>query len=77
MPEWIAIGTHLDRFPSQDEEGLGSLSEETRELVDQDVLNLVCLLDTYTDPHTVYTGLNKNFLVFISSHGERVEEHFW
>jgi hypothetical protein len=46
--------TYIDRLPPQDEERLRSLRQETRELVHQDVLDLIRLLYPYADTHTVH-----------------------
>lgn len=66
----------LDGFPAQNVEGLGSLCQEARELVDQNVLNLVCLLNFDADAHAVDAWLNVDALIFISRHGEGVEDDF-
>ena len=66
----------LDGFPAQDVEGLGSLCQEAGELVDQNVLNLVRLLDFDADAHAVNAWLNVDALVFVSRHGEGVEDDF-
>jgi hypothetical protein len=41
------------RFPPQDEESLCSLRQESRELVDQDMLYLICLLYPNAHAHAV------------------------
>ena len=63
---------HLHWLPAQDEERLSTLRQESCKLVDQDVLNLVCLLDLDADADTVDAGLNEDSLVLISRNGERV-----
>ena len=64
--------TDLDGFPSEDEEGLGTLCQEAGELVDQDVLNLVCLLDSDADTDAVDAGLDEDTLVLITRDSQRV-----
>ena len=68
---------NLDRFSSQDEELLGSLGQETRELVHKNVLNLVRLLDFDTDADTVDTGLDEDPFRLIARDCERVQKKFW
>lgn len=57
---------YLDWLPSQDEERFGSLRQETSELVDEDVLDLVGLLDLDGYPHGIDTRFDQNSLVFVS-----------
>ena len=71
MPPDLA---HLDRLPPKDEEGLRSLRQEPRELVHQNVLNLIRLLDLDAHPSAVHTGLDEHLLVLVSGDCERVEE---
>jgi hypothetical protein len=66
----------LDRFPSQDDKALCSLLQEPCEFVDQDVLNLVCLLDLDAYSYTVDTGLDQDALVLVARDGEGVEDDF-
>lgn len=66
----------LDRFPPQDVEGLCSLRQESRELVHQDVFNLVRLLDLDAYPHAVYRRLDVHLLVLVSRHCKRVQDDF-
>lgn len=66
--------TYLDRLPPQNEERLRSLRQESRELVHQNVLNLVRLLYPYADAHTVDRGLDEDSLFLVSRHGKRVED---
>lgn len=66
----------LDGFPSQNEERLGTLCQEASELVDQDMLNLVCLLDSDADADAVDAGLDEDALVLIAGDGQRVEKNF-
>lgn len=68
--------TDLDGFPSQNEERLGTLCQEASELVDQDMLNLVCLLDSDADADAVDAGLDEDALVLIAGDGQRVEKNF-
>ena len=58
--------TNLDGFPSQNEERLGTLCQEAGELVDQDVFDLVCLLDSDADADAVDTGLDEDTLVLVT-----------
>lgn len=41
------------------------------------MLYLVRLFYPYADPNAVDAGLNEDFLILISRHGEGVEEDFW
>lgn len=68
------VATHLDRFPPQDEEGLGTLFQEPGELVYQDVLDLVGLLDLDADAHAVDAGLDEDALVLVSRNGQGRQE---
>jgi hypothetical protein len=67
---------YLDWFPSQDEEGFCPLRQESRELVDQDMFNFVCLLDSDAHANTVHAGLNQNLFILIPRNCEGVEEEF-
>ena len=51
---YASTSTYIDRLPPQDEEGLRSLGQEPRELVYQDVLDLIRLLYPYADSHAVH-----------------------
>lgn len=64
----------LDGLPPQNEERLGSLSQEPCELMDQNVLNLVCLLDLDAYSYTVDTWLDVYTLILVSRHGERIQD---
>ena len=66
----------LDWFPPQNDKALRSLLQESCEFVDQDVLNLVCLLDLDVYPHAVDAGLDQDSLVFVTRYGEWVQDHF-
>lgn len=66
----------LNRFPPQDVERLSSLCQESRELVDQNVLDLVCLFDLDAYPHAVDTGLDVHALVLVSRHSKRIQDDF-
>lgn len=48
----------LDGHPSQDKEVFCTLSQETGELVHQDLLNLVTLLDSYGNPDGIDCRFN-------------------
>jgi hypothetical protein len=69
--------TYLHWFPSQDEECLSSLSQESCELVYKDMLNLIRLLDLDADTNTVDAGLNQDPLIFVSGDRQRVQEDLW
>lgn len=56
----------LDCFPPQNKEGFRSLGQEASELVNQDILNLVCLLYSYADSYAVDTWLYEDLLVLIA-----------
>ena len=58
--------TNLYWLPPQDEERFRALRQESRELVDKDMLDFIRLL--YTDAHTdtVDAGLDENSLVLIA-----------
>ncbi|USP81143.1 hypothetical protein yc1106_08417 [Curvularia clavata] len=64
----------LDGLPPQNEERLSSLGQEPCELVDQNVLNLVCLLDLDAYSYTVDTGLDVYTFILVSRHGKRVQD---
>lgn len=68
-------GTHLDWFPPQDEESLGSLGQESGKLVDQDVFDFVGLLDLDADAHTVDAGLDEDSLVLVSGNDQGVQQN--
>jgi hypothetical protein len=72
----FGLATCLDGLPPEDEECLCSLRQETSKLVDQDVLNLVCLLDLDAYPHAVDAGLNEHSLVLVSRNDQGVHEDF-
>lgn len=44
--------------------------------MDQDVLNLVCLLDSYADSHTIDAWLYEDLLILIARYRQRVEQDF-
>jgi hypothetical protein len=67
-------GTNLDRLSAEDEEGLGSLGQESGEFVDQDVLNLIRLLDLYADADAVDARFDEDPFVVVSRNGQGVEE---
>ena len=68
--------TYLDRFPPQDEETFRSLCQKPRELVYEDMFDLIGLFYPYADSYGVHGGLNQDFFVFIAGDGEWVEEDF-
>jgi hypothetical protein len=68
---------YLDRFPPQNEKGLGSLRQEAREFMHQYVFDLVGLFYPDAYAHTVDAGFNEHLLIFIPRHREGVQEHLW
>lgn len=73
----IVITTHLDRFPPQDKERLGTLFQEPGELVYQDVLDLISLLDLEADAHTIDAGLDEDAFVLVARNRQRRQEDLW
>ena len=69
--------TYLDRLPPQNEEGLRSLRQEARELVHQDMLDLVRLFYPYANAHAVDRGFNKDTFFLVSRNGQWVEDELW
>lgn len=67
--------THLDWFSPQNEEAFGPLLKEARELVDQDVLDLVGLLDLDADAHGVDGRLDEDALVLVAGDGEGRQQY--
>lgn len=64
--------TNLNRLPPENKEVLRSLRQEPRELVHQNMLNLICLLDLDADTDRVDTGLDEDPLVLITGYRERI-----
>lgn len=64
--------TYLDRLPPQDEESLRSLRQESRELVHQNMLDLVRLLYPYAHTHTVDRRLDEDTFFLVSRDGQWV-----
>lgn len=62
----MASSPYLDRFPPENEEGLGSLRQESREFMDQDGLDFVGLLDLDANAYTVDAWLDEDLLVFVA-----------
>jgi hypothetical protein len=62
----LSIWSYRHRFPPQYEECLRSLGQEPSELVHENMLDLVCLLYPYADPHTIDRWLDKDSLFLIS-----------
>lgn len=52
------------------------MCEEAGELVDENVLNLVCLLDLDADADRVDARLDEDALVFVARNRQRSEEDF-
>jgi hypothetical protein len=69
MTAVAARATYFNRFPPQDEESFRSLSEKSRELVHQNMLDLVGLLDLDADSDAVDTWFDEYFLVVVAGHG--------
>lgn len=69
-----SAAAYIDRLPPQNEERLGSLRQEPRELVHEDVLDLVRLLYPYAHAHAVDRGLDEHALFLVSGHGQGVED---
>jgi hypothetical protein len=61
--------TNLDRLSPQNEEGFRSLSQESCELVNQNMLNLICLLDLDAYAYTVYAWFNQHSFILVASNG--------
>ena len=76
LPNGRAGSAYLDSLSPQDEECLGSLRQESREFVYQDILYIIRLfyLDAHT--HTIHRRLYQHLLVLISGYMERVQEDF-
>lgn len=64
----------LHWFPPQYEKWLRSLRQESRKLVYQHMLNLICLFYSYADSHTVHTGLDEDLLILISRNSHRIQQ---
>jgi hypothetical protein len=69
------VQTHLNRLSPQNEEVFGSLRQEPRELVHENILDLVGLLDLDRDADRVDGGFDEHTLVFVPGHGQRVQKH--
>lgn len=61
----------LDGLPPQNEETLRPLRQESRELMDQDILDLISLLDPNANSHRVDAGLDKDSLILVSGNRHR------
>jgi hypothetical protein len=64
-------------LPAQNKEGFCPLSQESGELVYQNMFDLVCLLYPNADPNAVNARLNENLLILITGDSERIEQDFW
>ena len=53
------------------------MRQEARELVHQDVLDLISLLDLDADAHGIDARLDQDFLIVIPRHGQWVEQNLW
>ena len=65
--------THLDSLSPKNEKRFRSLGQEPRELVYQNVLNLICLFDLYAETDAIHTGLDKNSLILVPRHHKWVQ----
>lgn len=65
---------YLYRLPPQDKERLGALCQESCELVDQNMFDLVGLLYPDADADTVDTRLNEDLLIFVAGDVQRVQQ---
>ena len=65
--------SHLHGFPSQDEERFRSLGQESCEFVDQNVLNLICLLDADAHANAIHAWFNQNFLILVPGYSQRIQ----
>jgi hypothetical protein len=70
----VGRGTNLDGLSAEDEEGLGSLGQESGEFVDQDVFYLIGLLDLYADADAVDARFNEDSFVVVSRNGQGVQQ---
>ena len=68
---------YLDRLSPEDEKRLGSLSQETRKLVYQDILNLVSLLNLDADADAIDARLDEDSLVFVARNRQRRQKDLW
>ena len=62
------------RLPPHDDELLGPLRQEARELVAEDLLDLVGLLDREGDPHGIHGALDEAPLLVRARDGDRVQQ---
>jgi len=68
--------THLDSFPSQDDEPLGSHSHEPGKLFTQDPLDLVGLFDADGEPDRVDAGFDEDAFGFVTRDEEGLKKGF-
>jgi hypothetical protein len=68
---------HLDGFSPQHNETLSALHQESRELVAENTLNLICLFDLDTNTDRVHRRFDEHPLVFVSGYCQRVEKHLF
>jgi len=66
---------NLNRLSPQDEEGFGSLCQETSEFVDQYMFNFVGLLNFYAHPNAIDAGFDEDLLILVSRDGQRIQKH--
>lgn len=57
---------YLHGLPPQYEECFRSLSQEPREFMHKDILDLIGLLNLDADPYAIYAGLNEHLLVLVA-----------
>lgn len=68
---------HLCRLPSHHHELFRALHQEARESVTQDCLDLIGLLHSNTNSHTVDAGFNKTPLLLIPANRHWVEQQLF
>jgi len=67
----------LHWFPPQDEEVLCSHHHETHEFMAQNLLDLICLLDSDADSDRVDGALDQNLLLVVAADDHRLEEQLF
>lgn len=67
---------YLNSLSPQDKERLRSLRQKPRELMHQDILNIICLFYLDANPHTIHRRLYEHLFILVSGYVEGVEEDF-
>jgi len=67
--------TNLDRLPPQDKKRLGTLRQEARKLVHQNILNLVRLLDADANSDRIDARLHQHALILIARYRQWRQQH--